>query len=72
MKFEDDDDLEIYYVDNDELIIEKIVEDYLEDASLEDFLEEFDITPVECVMQLYNDGLITQEQMQRFIPVDQS
>lgn len=69
-EFDEDDDLEIYYISSDNEVIEKIVEDYLEDNSLEEFLEEFDITPAEAVTCLFNSGLIDENDLQRFKPID--
>jgi hypothetical protein len=43
------------------LMIEKKVNDYLQEHYLEDLIEKFDLTPVEVFMRLYQEGLIDEE-----------
>lgn len=42
-------------------MIEQIVSNMLEEQSLEDILEIFDINPVEAFMILFNNGHINEE-----------
>lgn len=53
-----------------EIQLEKILEDYLENKSLEDFLEEFNITPLEVVILLFDEGLLDEYQLDRLVPSD--
>lgn len=39
----------------------------LEDESLEDFLERFDLTPEEVFLHLYESGLIDPERFESFL-----
>lgn len=50
--------------------LQKIVEVYLEDSSLEEFLEQFDITPFEAVKYLYEGGYIDEETLKSQLPTD--
>lgn len=50
--------------------LEKILDSYLEDNSFEDFLEEFNLTPLEVLTSLYENGLIDEEDLERLIPSD--
>ena len=50
--------------------LEAIVNNYLEDKSLEDFLEEFNITIQEVVSLLYNEGLLDDDLLERMRPTD--
>lgn len=59
-----------HFGDDVETDLEKVVEYYLEDYSLEDLLEEFDITPVECIIQLWRSGYITRDDLARFLSTD--
>ena len=43
------------------LMIEKKVNEYLREHSLEDLLELFDLTPTEVFMRLYEEGLIDEK-----------
>jgi hypothetical protein len=49
--------------------LEKIIDSYLEDNSFEDFLEEFDLTPLEVLVVLFRDGMIDERELERFQPV---
>ena len=42
----------------------------LEDISLEDFLEKFDLSPEEAVFELYEAGLIDPEEFDNLTPLD--
>ena len=53
-----------------EINLEKILESYLEDASLEDFLEEHNITPLEAVELLYDAGCLLDDLLEKQTPVD--
>lgn len=44
-----------------------VVESWLEDYSLEDFLDELDITPAEAIITLYDAGKIDEEAIERFL-----
>lgn len=46
-------------------MIEDAVELALEEMTLEEFLEQFDISPIEAVECLFSNGLIDQELMER-------
>ncbi len=50
--------------------IEKGVELYLEDHSLEDFFEMFDVTPDEVVEVVYEAGLLSDYLLRKLIPAD--
>lgn len=54
---------------NDEEL-EAIVNDYLEEKSLEDFIEEFNITPQEVVQLLYEEGMLSDDLLSRMRPAD--
>lgn len=47
--------------------LEQILEWYLEDYSFEEFLEEFDLTPAEVFIHLFNTGLIDEERLEAFL-----
>jgi hypothetical protein len=49
--------------------IEDFVEEYLEDADLEDLLEEFDISPSDAFWELYQNGLIDDDLLNGLRPV---
>lgn len=44
-----------------------VVDSWLEDYSLEDFLEELDITPAEAIIALYDAGKIDEDTLERFL-----
>jgi uncharacterized protein (DUF433 family) len=46
----------------------EVVEYFLEDESFEDFLERFDLTPVEVIIKLYDIGLIQDEILEELQP----
>lgn len=48
--------------------IMEVVEYFLEDESFEDFLERFDLTPVEVIIKLYDIGLIQDEILEELQP----
>jgi hypothetical protein len=50
--------------------LERIIIDQLEDKTLEEFLEEFDLTPLDVVVILYDEGMLDDELLERKIPVD--
>lgn len=47
--------------------MEKVVEGYLEDYSLEDLLEELQVTPFEVFEAAFNAGLIDEELFESFL-----
>lgn len=51
-------------------MLEKILEDYLEDKSLEDFLEEFNIPTLDVIILLYEEGYLDDYQLERLMPFD--
>ena len=53
-----------------ERTLEKIMEDYLENRTLEDFLEEFNIPVIDVVTLLYDEGFLDDYQLERLIPSD--
>lgn len=53
-----------------EQILEKILENYLEDNSFEEFLEEFNLTTLEVLICLYENGLVDDSELERMIPSD--
>ena len=46
------------------------MEDYLENRTLEDFLEEFNIPVIDVVTLLYDEGFLDDYQLERLIPSD--
>ncbi|HRP36283.1 MAG TPA: hypothetical protein PLS50_00580 [Candidatus Dojkabacteria bacterium] len=50
--------------------LEKVLNTYLEDKSLEEFFEEFNLTPLEVVEAIWDEGLLDEEILERFIPSD--
>lgn len=47
--------------------IDRLLKSILNDSTLEDFLEEHDLTPTEVVSHLYNSGLIDlDEELEEF------
>ncbi len=50
--------------------LEKVLEDYLENNSLEDFLEQHNLTPLEVVEMLWAEGFLDEELLNRMIPSD--
>jgi hypothetical protein len=49
--------------------IEKFVEAYLEDYTFEELLEEFDITPVDAFLVLFDNGLVDEEIIEEYVLV---
>ncbi len=49
--------------------LEELISDHLEQYTFEEFLEEFDLTPVEVFINLYYSGLIDDVDLQRVFPV---
>lgn len=47
--------------------LEEIVNWYLEDYSFEELLEEFDLTPSEVFIHLFNSGLIDETRLESFL-----
>jgi uncharacterized protein (DUF433 family) len=47
--------------------IEKVIDYYLEDYTFEEFLENFDLEPVDVFMHLYVTGMIDEEKMKEFL-----
>jgi hypothetical protein len=50
--------------------LEKIINSYLENNSLEELFEEFDLTPLEALTSLYENGMISDDDLERLIPAD--
>lgn len=50
--------------------LEKVIKDQLEDQTLEEFLEEFDLTPLDVVVILYEEGMLDEELLERKLSVD--
>lgn len=50
--------------------MEKMIENQLEYETLEEFLEHFDITPLDVVLLLFAEGLIDEESLKRMTPLD--
>ena len=50
--------------------LERIIASQLEDQTLEEFLEEFDLTPLDVVVILYEEGMLDDELLERKLPVD--
>lgn len=50
--------------------LERITLDQLEDKTLEEFLEEFDLTALDVVVILYEEGMLDDELLERKLPVD--
>lgn len=50
--------------------LEDFLETWLEDYSLEDLYEKFNVTPFEVFLCTFNAGLIDEELLERYIPTD--
>jgi hypothetical protein len=50
--------------------VSNVIDGYLEDYSFEEFLENFDISPVDAFMCLFDSGLIDEELFQSFLTSD--
>lgn len=50
--------------------LEKIVSDQLEYKSLEEFFEQFDLTPFEIVRAVFESSLIDEELLEALTPSD--
>ncbi len=50
--------------------LERMLLDQLEDRTLEEFLEEFDLTPFDVIVILYDEGLLDEELLERKLAVD--
>ena len=50
--------------------LEKVITTQLEDQTLEEFLEEFDLSPLDVVILLYEEGMLDDELLERKLPVD--
>lgn len=50
--------------------LERITVTELEDKTLEEFLEEFDLTPLDVIVILYEEGMLDDELLERKLPVD--
>ena len=50
--------------------IEKLLTNYLEDKTFEEFLEEFNITPLEVVELLFTEGMLDEDILDRMVPAD--
>jgi len=43
--------------------LEKVIEGYLEDYTIDDLLEELDVDPLEAMVVLFEAGLIDEEKL---------
>lgn len=50
--------------------LERVIVTQLEDQTLEEFLEEFDLTPLDVIVILYEEGMLDEELLERKLPVD--
>lgn len=50
--------------------LEKILNGYCEDNSFDEFLEEFNLTPLEVLICIYENGLVSDTELERLIPSD--
>lgn len=50
--------------------LEKVIIDQLEDKTLEEFLEQFDVTPLEAVNVLFEEGYLDPDLLEVMLPVD--
>jgi hypothetical protein len=50
--------------------LERVIITQLEDKTLEEFLEEFDLSPLDVVVILYEEGMLDEELLERKLPVD--
>jgi hypothetical protein len=50
--------------------LEGVVDYILEETTLEDFLEEFNITSFEIIKLAYDNGLLDEEILKRMLPTD--
>ena len=48
----------------------EVVEGYLEDYAFEDLLEDFDITPAQAFIVLYNEGLIDETLLEGWLTAE--
>jgi len=55
-----------------EIQIEKALEDFLENNTLEEFFEQFNITPLEVVLSLYFEGMLDEDILNNITPSDLS
>ena len=53
-----------------EFKMEKALDDWLEDNTLEDFFEMLDIIPYDVLMHCYLTGFLTEEDFQFLTPTD--
>lgn len=51
-------------------LLAKVVEYYLEDYTFEEFLEMFDLTPVEVFECAFNSGLVDETLFENFLSSD--
>lgn len=50
--------------------LEKLLDSYLEDNSFEEFLEKFNLTPLEVLICIYENGMISDTELEGYIPSD--
>jgi hypothetical protein len=50
-----------------ERYLEKIADWWLEDSTLEELLEQFDISPGEALKSLFHSGLINEDDLEQFV-----
>lgn len=48
--------------------LENFLEEYLEDKTFEDFIEEFDMIPSDVFLNMYYSGLIDDRDLERVFP----
>ena len=50
--------------------LERILNGFCEDNSFEEFLEEFNLTPLEVFICIYENGLVSDTELEGYIPSD--
>lgn len=50
--------------------MEVALEDWLEENTFDEFLERLGFTPLEIMLNCFDNGLITEEDLKCFMPVD--
>ena len=67
----DEDGNEVEYNEPEFMSIESgikiILDEYLEEYSLEDFLDEFDLRAEDAILALYENGSITDRDLEKFL-----
>ena len=50
--------------------IRRILEYHLEDQSFEEFLENFDLSPIDVFIAAFEAGLVDEDELSCFVPVE--